>query len=157
MDRFLERMHILDCFDKCMDEMIVCYSKNIKKFELYPSEEKAAHDQHIRSKIEKINPQMFYQVFDNFNRLDTNKFNFWKTDRTGKYYNRLIQIYPYYCNCPTFWDHHYCHHILAIIKFKFANIVINPLKTLKEPARLLVARKARGHRNKKTKGALNKE
>jgi hypothetical protein len=88
-----ERMHILDCFDKCMGEMIGYYSKNIKKFELFPSEEKAAHDQHIRSKIEKIYPQMFYQVFDNFNRLDTNKINFWKTDRTGNYCNRLIHIY----------------------------------------------------------------
>ena len=122
-------MRILDCFDKCMGVMIVYYSKNIKKFELFPSEEKAAHDQHIRSRIEKIYPQVFYQVFDNFNRLDTNKINFWKTDRTGNYYNRLIHIYPYYCNCPTFWD----------------------------PARLLVARKARGNRNKKTKGGLNKE
>ena len=71
-----ERMRILDCFDKCMGVMIVYYSKNIKKFELFPSEEKAAHDQHIRSRIEKIYPQVFYQVFDNFNRLDTNKINF---------------------------------------------------------------------------------
>ena len=32
----------LDCFDKCMGEMIVYYSKNLKKFELYPNDEKAA-------------------------------------------------------------------------------------------------------------------
>jgi hypothetical protein len=63
-------MHILDCIDKCMGEMIVYYSRNIKKFELFPNEEIAVHDQHIMSKIEKIYPQMFYKVFDNFNRLD---------------------------------------------------------------------------------------
>jgi len=34
-------------FDKCMGEMIVYYSKNLKKFDLYPSDEKAANDVHI--------------------------------------------------------------------------------------------------------------
>jgi len=44
-----------------------------------------------------------------------------------------------------------------INKFNFATLIINPLKTVKAPARLLVARKAIGNRSKKTKGALNKE
>ena len=48
-------LHILDFFDKCMGEMIVYYSKNLKKFELYPNDEKAANDAHIKSKIDKLN------------------------------------------------------------------------------------------------------
>jgi hypothetical protein len=46
---------------------------------------------------------------------------------------------------------------MAINKFNFATTIINPLKTVKTPARLLVARKARDNRSKKTKGALDKE
>jgi hypothetical protein len=46
---------------------------------------------------------------------------------------------------------------MAINKFNFATIIINPLKTVEAQARLLVARKARGNRSKKIKGALNKE
>ena len=48
-------MHILDFFDKCMGKMIVYYSKNLKKFELYPNDENAANDAHIKSKIDKLN------------------------------------------------------------------------------------------------------
>ncbi len=81
------------------------------------------------------------------------KIRFCKTNRSGYYYNRLIQIFPHHCEFPTFWD----HHIMAINKFNFATTIINPLKTVKTPARLLVARKARGNRSKKTKGALDKE
>jgi hypothetical protein len=43
---------------------------------------------------------------------------------------------------------------MAINKFNFATIIINPLKRVKAQARLLVAR---GNRSKKIKGALNKE
>ncbi len=47
----------------------------------------------------------------------------------------MYQIFPYHCECPTFWDH--CHHIMAINKFNFGTIIINPLKTVKAPARFL--------------------
>jgi len=46
---------------------------------------------------------------------------------------------------------------MAINNFNFATIIINPLKTVKAQARSLAARKVRGNRSKKIKGALNKE
>ena len=74
----------------------------------------------------------------------------------GHYYSRLIRIVPYYCNCPTFLDVAYCHHILTINKFKLANIIIDPMLIEPEPLRKLEARKTRRGRPKKAKIALKK-
>lgn len=60
------------------------------KFKLYPNDEKAAHDAYIKSKIDKSQLQMFFQAFDQFNRLDTNKIRFWKTNRIN---NNLLLIF----------------------------------------------------------------
>ena len=75
----------------------------------------------------------------------------------GHYYSRLIQIVPYYCNCPTFLDVAYCHHILALNKFKLANIIIDPMYVEPEKPRWLESRKIRRGRPKSTPGALNKQ
>jgi len=63
------------------------------------------------------------------------------TNKNGAYYSRLIQIVPYYCNCPTFRDAAYCHHILAIIKFKLANIIIDPMYVEPEKPKKLQTKK----------------
>ena len=69
---------------------------------------------------------MFYKEHVN-GELMLNYLRFWKTNKNGVCYSRLIQIVPYYCECPTFRDVAYCHHILAIIKFNLANIFIDPM------------------------------
>jgi hypothetical protein len=73
-----------------------------------------------------------------------NYLRFWKTNKNGAYYSRLIQIVPYYCNCPTFRDVAYCHHILAII-------IIDPMNVEPEKPKKLQTKKVRRGRPSKKK------
>ena len=81
-------------------------------------------DKDILAKSEKLTANMFYKEYVN-GELMVNYLRFWKTNKNGVYYSRLIQIVPYYCECPAFRYVAYCHHILAIIKFNLANIIID--------------------------------
>ena len=92
-------------------------SKNIC---LYASQKN--YDKSSVAKSEKLSCEQFYQHYVN-GVLDIISIRFLKTNVMGYYYSRLIQVVTYYCNCPTFLDVAYCHHILAINKFKLANIL----------------------------------
>ena len=64
------------------------------------------------------------------------------------------KIFPYYCDCSTFIDLAYCHHLLAINRLGLSKISIDPLFIAPEPPRRLVTRNNRrnaGH-GKKIKG-----
>jgi hypothetical protein len=102
-----------------------------------------------------LSADQFYKEYVN-GELILNYLRFWKTNKNEAYYSRLIQIVPYYCNCPTFRDVAYCHHILAIIKFKLANIIIDPINVEPEKPKKLQTKKVRRGRPSKKKG-LEKE
>ena len=104
--------------------MHIHISKNIilKQF-IFELSFEVNFDKDILAKSEKLTANMFYKEYVN-GELMVNYLRFWKTNKNGVYYSRLIQIVPY-CECPTFRDVAYCHHILAIIKFNLANIIID--------------------------------
>jgi hypothetical protein len=82
-----------------------------------------------------------------FFRLDFNNIRFdSKSKKTGLPYSHFFRICgPVYCCCSTFVDLAYCHHILAIIKFDLANIILDPLYVKPvEPRRLAVRNTKRG-------------
>jgi len=63
---------------------------------------------------------------------------------TGLNYSYLIYLYnPLFCQCSTFLDRGYCHHILAINILNIANLVIDPSYKAPDPPRRLVARKSK--------------
>jgi len=147
-----KKMHILDCFKKVIEEICLYYSIHGVPFAFYPSS--MNFDKDILAKSEKLSADQFYKEYVN-GELMLNYLRFWKTNKNGVYYSRLIQIVPYYCNCPTFRDVAYCHHILAIIKFKLANIIIDPMYVEPEKPKKLQTKKVRRGRPSKTK-ALDK-
>jgi len=59
--------------------------------------------------------------------------------------------------CPTFRDVAYCHHILAIIKFNLANIIIDPMYVEPEKPKKLHTKKTRRVRPAKNKKASAKK
>jgi hypothetical protein len=59
---------------------------------------------------------------------------------------------PVYCCCSTFVDLAYCHHILAIIKFDLANIILDPLYVKPVESRRLAVRNTKRGRPKHFSG-----
>ena len=112
-------------------------------------------DKDILAKSEKLTATMFYKKYVN-GELMVSYLRFWKTNKNGVYYSRLIQIVPYYCECPAFRYVAYCHHILAIIKFNLANIIIDPMYVEPEKPKKLHTKKTRRGRPAKNKKALSK-
>ena len=98
---------------------------------------------------------MFYKEYVN-GELMVNYLRFWKTNKNGVYYSRLIQIVPYYCECPTFRDVAYCHHILAVIKFNWANIIIYQCMLSLRSQKSFIQKKLVRGRPAKNKEALAK-
>ena len=67
-------------------------------------------------------------------------------------YQHYVKIwYPAFCDCYTFLERKYCHHILAINRLNLANIAIDPGYEEPAPARRLVVRKLKQGRPKKMK------
>jgi hypothetical protein len=85
-------------------------------------------------KSNKLNKAQFFRLDFNNIRFDS------KSKKTGLPYSHFIRICgPVYCCCSTFVDLAYCHHILAIIKFELADIILDPLYVKPaEPRRLAV-------------------
>lgn len=96
-----KRLHILDTFKKVIEKICLYYSTHPKPFAFYPSSK--TFDKAIVAKSEKLKCEQFYQEYVN-GVLDINSIRFWKKNVMGQYYTRLIQIVPYFCNCPTFKD-----------------------------------------------------
>jgi len=79
-----------------------------------------------------------------FERIDFNKFKCNCINITTKqqYCHYIRVIYrPYYCDCSTFLDLAYCHHILAINKLELAKIVLDLTYVHPAEPRRLIIRK----------------
>ena len=144
-----KKRHILDCF-MIMEKMIINYSTNAHTFKLYPCS--LNHDKAVLDKASRLNANNFMQITINIIRFDSiNK-------TTGLTSSRRIQIFPYYCDCITFLDLAYCHHLLAINRLGLLKISIDPTYKAPEPPRRLVTRNSRRAvgRGKKIKGSALK-
>ena len=78
------------------------------------------HDKSIVEKANSLNIYNFCQINVNTIRFDS------ISKRTGLVYSRRINIFPYHCECSTFIELAYCHHLLAINRLGVSKIVIYP-------------------------------
>lgn len=107
------------------------------------------HDKSVVEKANSLNINNFCQINVNTIRFDSTS----KT--TGLAYSRRIYIFPYHCECSTFIDLAYCHHLLAINRLGVSKIIIDPNYIAPAMPRRLVVRNNRRNvgRGKKIKGS----
>ena len=98
-------------------KMIVDYSIVAAPFAFYRKHK--SHDKAIVEKSESLSQNHFFRVDGNTIRFDS-------FDQFGAAYHRYVYIKPFFCNCKTFWDKSYCHHILAVNRLGIANIILDP-------------------------------
>ena len=110
----------MDSIQNTLPTTVKYCSLNPKPFSIYPSQ--VDHKRKVVIKSNKLYKAQFFRLDFNNIRFDS------KSKKTGLPYSHFIRICgPVYCCCSTFVDLAYCHHILAIIKFELANIILDPL------------------------------
>ena len=129
---------VMDSIQNTLPTTVKYCSLNPKPFSIYPSQ--VDHKRKVVIKSNKLYKAQFFRLDFNNIRFDS------KSKKTGLPYSHFIRICgPVYCCCSTFVDLAYCHHILAIIKFDLANIILDPLYVKPvEPRRLAVRNTKRG-------------
>ena len=134
-----------------LERMITDYSVTAAPFSFFRKHN--GHDIEIIEKSESLNVHQFM-------RLDYNTVRFDSIDSFGRAYSRHIFINPFHCNCRSFWDKSYCHHILAINRLKVASIILYPNYVEEPPKRRLTVRnlkRNKGGRPKNLSKALVKD